>query len=65
VWLIAMARAMASGRCFIAGSPQFHLLPRNVADFARIAVGSGAALAWLAIGTFRSRAKAEGGRSEL
>ncbi len=59
-----MALSMASGLCCIAGSPQFHLLPRNVANFARIAVGSGAALAWLVIGTFRSRAKAEGGRSE-
>jgi hypothetical protein len=36
---------MASGLCFIASSPQFHHLPRNVADFARIAVGHGAALA--------------------
>ena len=55
--IVALGLSMASGLCFVAGSPGFQMMSRAGANFAGIAVGSAAALAWIAAGMIRSQEK--------
>jgi drug/metabolite transporter (DMT)-like permease len=53
--IVGFALMLIAGLLFVAGAPQFNLMPRNYANFGGLAVGSLGVLVWVIYGVKRSQ----------